>query len=422
MEYGLIGAKLGHSYSKAIHEALCGYRYELYSLPTEQQAREFLQKKAFRAINVTIPYKQLVIPYCAWLEPRSKAIGAVNTVVNRDGILHGYNTDYDGFLYLANQHGVDFRGKSVLILGTGGTSRTVHAVAKDQGAAEILFASRTGRDGALTYEQAQAQSQVQILINTSPAGMYPNTGECHIRPAGLPRLEAVLDVVYNPFKTELILRAEEAGIPCASGLEMLVAQALYAARQFTGRRIPSSKIQPIVRSIRAQRLNVCLVGMPSCGKSTIGRQLARALNRPFVDLDAEIEKAAGKSIPQIFEKRGENGFRALETETAARFGMGSGQIISCGGGVVKRPENVRALRQNGVIVFIDRPVELLKVGGNRPLSTSMDGLKQMEAERRPLYEAAADLCVKNSGEPFSRATKAAQEALYEAFGIERAQS
>ena len=191
MEYGLIGAKLGHSYSKAIHEALCGYRYELCSLPTEQQAREFLQKKAFKAINVTIPYKQLVIPYCAWLEPRAKAIGAVNTVVNRDGILHGYNTDYDGFLYLANQHGVDFRGKSVLILGTGGTSRTVHAVAKDQGAAEILFASRTGRDGALTYEQAQAQSQVQILINTSPAGMYPNTGECHIQPAGLPRLEAV---------------------------------------------------------------------------------------------------------------------------------------------------------------------------------------------------------------------------------------
>ena len=222
--------------------------------------------------------------------------------------------------------------------------------------------------------------------------------------------------------TELILRAEEAGIPCASGLEMLVAQALYAARQFTGRRIPSSKIQPIVRRIRAQRLNICLVGMPSCGKSTIGRQLAKALNRPLVDLDAEIEKAAGKTIPQIFEERGEEGFRALETKTAARFGMGSGQIISCGGGVVKRPENVRALHQNGVIVFIDRPVELLKVGGNRPLSTSMEGLKKMEAERRPLYEAAADLCVKNSGEPFSRATKAAQEALYEAFGIERAES
>ncbi len=419
MEYGLIGAKLGHSYSKPIHEALAGYRYELCPLPTREKAEEFLQKREFKAINVTIPYKQLVIPYCAWLEPKAKAIGAVNTIVNENGLLRGYNTDYDGFLYLAQRHGVDFNGRTVLILGTGGTSRTVAAVARDEGAAAVLFASRTAKPGALSYEQAQQRQEVQVIVNTTPAGMYPEPGVCHIQPAGFPRLEAVLDVVYNPFKTELLFRAEKAGVKCAGGLEMLVAQALFAARHFTGSDIPLQRIEPIRRQIFAQQANISLIGMPSCGKTTIGRQLAKAMGRPFVDLDSEIEKAAGRKIPEIFAAEGEGVFRDLEQQVTARVAMGSGRVISCGGGIVKRAANVKALRQNGLVVFIHRPVELLKVGGSRPLSTSREELARMEAQRRPLYEAAADITVKNDGEPFSKAARAAEEAVYEAFGIER---
>lgn len=419
MEYGLIGAALGHSYSKSIHEELCGYRYELCALPTEQQANAFFEAREFKAVNVTIPYKQLVIPHCVWLDEKAKTIGAVNTVVNRGGLLYGYNTDYDGFLYLAKRHGISFQGKTVLILGTGATSRTVRAVVQDEGAERILFASRTESGQALSYERAQTHTEVQIIINTSPAGMYPNVGICHIEPARFPKLEAVLDVVYNPFKTELLLRAEQAGIKAAGGLEMLVAQALYAARYFTGCSIPQEKIPPLCRKIAAQRANISLVGMPSCGKTTIGRKLARAMGRPFVDLDAEIQKAAGKKIADIFAQDGEEAFRDLEQAVTAQFSKGSGQIISCGGGVVKRDVNVRALRQNGIVVFIDRPVELLRVGGERPLSASVQHLRNMEQQRRPLYEAAADIRVENGGDCFDRAAKATQEAVYEIFGIER---
>ncbi len=419
MEYGLIGAALGHSYSKSIHEELCGYHYDLCPLPTEQQANAFFKAREFKAVNVTIPYKQLVIPHCVWLDEKAKSIGAVNTVVNRNGLLYGYNTDYDGFLYLAKRHGVSFQGKTVLILGTGATSRTVQAVVQDEGAAEILFASRSESARALSYAGAQERSDVQIIINTSPAGMYPEVGVCHIQPAGFPKLEAVLDVVYNPFKTEFLRRAEEAGVKAAGGLEMLVAQALYAAQHFTGQSIPEEKISPLCRKIASERANISLVGMPSCGKTTIGRQLAKAMNRPFVDLDAEIEKAAGKKIPDIFAEEGEEAFRDLEQAVTEQIAKGSGQIISCGGGVVKRAANVQALRQNGLVVFIDRPVELLRVGGNRPLSGSMEKLREMEEERRPLYEAAADIRVKNGGDAFDRAARAVREAVYEIFGVER---
>ena len=228
MEYGLIGSKLGHSYSKLIHEMLCGYRYDLCPLPTEEEARAFLTKRQFKAINVTIPYKRLVMEYCTYIDPRAKAIGAVNTVVNKNGLLYGYNTDYLGFAHLCDAHGVDFAGRTVLILGTGGTHNTTSAVARDKGAAKVLTVSRTpdAAKGQLSYEEA-VSSGAQIVINTTPAGMYPNVGVCSLDVARMPGLEAVLDVVYNPDKTELILRAEEAGVPVAvGGLEMLVAQAV----------------------------------------------------------------------------------------------------------------------------------------------------------------------------------------------------
>ena len=414
MEYGLIGSKLGHSYSKIIHEMLCGYRYDLCPLPTEEEARAFLTRRAFKAINVTIPYKRLVMGYCSYIDPRAKAIGAVNTVVNRNGLLYGYNTDYLGFAYLADAHGVEFAGRTVLILGTGGTHNTTSAVAKDKGAARVLTVSRhpDPEKGELSYAEA-VHSGADIVINTTPAGMYPNVGVCHLDVAAMPGLEAVLDVVYNPDKTELILRAEEAGVPVAvGGLEMLVAQAVYAAEYFLDRKFDDApaEIRAITAQLRKEQLNVALIGMPSCGKTTIGRALADRLGKRFVDLDEEIVRAAGCSIPDLFAAEGENGFRAREAEQTARFAREGRQVLSCGGGVVKRPENLRALRQNGVVLFIDRPLDALTVGGGRPLSTSAEALKTMEAQRRPLYLAAADAVIPNET-TVADAVAAALEAL-----------
>lgn len=416
MEYGLIGAKLGHSYSQLIHEQLCGYRYELCPLPTEEQARTFLKKRLFKAINVTIPYKKLAMEYCSFLDPRAKAIGAVNAIVNKNGLLYGYNTDYLGFLYLCQSHGVDFTGKTVLILGTGGTHNTTRAVAMDEGAARVLTVSRSPKADELSYEQA-VTSGAQIVINTTPAGMYPNVGVCPLDIAAMPGLEAVLDVVYNPERTELLLRAQECGVPItASGLEMLVAQAVYAAEYFLGQKFEDvpGEIRRVVSILRRDTLNIALIGMPSCGKSTIGRQLAKQLGRPFVDLDEEIVKADGRSIPDIFAAEGEDGFRAKETAIAQRFGKENGLVISCGGGIVKRPENLRALHQNGIVLFLDRPLDALTVGGGRPLSSSVDALREMETQRRPLYLAAADAVIPNTGS-IDAALQAAKEALDEIF-------
>ena len=414
MEYGLIGGKLGHSYSKTIHELLCGYSYELCPLPTEADARAFLQRRQFKAINVTIPYKKLVMEYCSFIDPRARAIGAVNTVVNKNGLLYGYNTDYLGFAYLADAHGVEFAGRTVLILGTGGTHNTTSAVAKDKGAARVLTVSRhpDPEKGELSYAEA-VHSGADIVINTTPAGMYPNVGVCHLDVAAMPGLEAVLDVVYNPDKTELILRAEEAGVPVAvGGLEMLVAQAVYAAEYFLDRKFDDApaEIRAITAQLRKEQLNVALIGMPSCGKTTIGRALADRLGKRFVDLDEEIVRAAGRSIPDLFAAEGEDGFRAREAEQTARFAREGRQVLSCGGGVVKRPENLRALRQNGVVLYIDRPLDALTVGGGRPLSTSAEALKAMEAQRRPLYLAAADAVIPNET-TVADAVAAALEAL-----------
>ena len=416
MEYGLIGAKLGHSYSKIIHEAVCGYSYELHPLPTEKEAHAFMQAKAFKAINVTIPYKKLVIPYCDEVEPRAAAIGAVNTVVNRDGKLYGYNTDYTGFAYLARCHGVKFAGAVVLVLGTGGTHNTVTAVCQDAGAKQVLTASRTGKDGALTYEEAQQHPEINIIINTTPAGMYPNNGSCLLDLHAFPKLEAVLDCVYNPFRTELLLRAEELGVPAYCGFEMLVAQAVYAAEYFLSRKFDDAagEIGRITAALRRDMLNVALIGMPSSGKSTVGRALAERLGKKFIDLDEEIVKADGRSIPDIFAAEGEDGFRAKESAQTARFAKEGRQLLSCGGGIIKRGENLRALHQNGVVLFLDRPLDALTVGGGRPLSSSTEALKKMEAARRPLYLAAADAVIPNSG-TVEDAVTAAMEALDEIF-------
>ena len=331
--YGLIGGKLGHSYSKIIHEKIADYTYELLPLPTEAEARTFMEKRAFAAINVTIPYKQFVIPYCDVVDPKAQAIGAVNTIVNRDGKLYGYNTDYAGFAYLAEAHGVDFAGKTVLILGTGGTHSTVTAVCRDGGAKEILTASRTGKGDALLYSEAMHRPDVQIIVNTTPCGMFPNVGQCLIDPKAFPALEAVLDVVYNPFRTELLLRAEDCGVTAAGGFEMLVAQAVFAAEHFTGRQLDTAGIIPAVsRELRHQLANVSIIGMPGCGKSTVGAALAKRLDKKFVDLDAEIERRTGHNIPDIFAQEGEDAFRRYEADVLAEVAKGNSQVIACGGG------------------------------------------------------------------------------------------
>ena len=394
--YGLIGAKLGHSYSKIIHEQLAGYQYELIPLPTEAEARAFMEKRAFTAINVTIPYKQLVIPYCDVVDPKAKEIGAVNTIVDRDGKLYGYNTVYTGFSYLARVHGVDFADKTVLILGTGGTHSTVEAVCRDGGAKEILSASRTGKYGALTYNEAMRRRDVQIIVNTTPCGMYPNVGQCMLAPTAFPELEAVLDVVYNPFRTELLLRAEEHGVKTAGGFEMLVAQAVYAAQYFTGRFYATDSVIPTAsRRLQHQLANISLIGMPGCGKSTIGAALAKRLNKTFVDLDEEIERRTGNNIPDIFAHEGEEAFRRYEAETLADIGKRTGQVIACGGGIIKTPANVHAMRQNGCVLWVQRPLGKLATGG-RPLSQGGAALKQLQAERTPLYRAAAHAVLDNS--------------------------
>ena len=414
MEYGLIGARLGHSYSKIIHEMVCGYSYELHPLPTEAETRAFLAARDFRAINVTLPYKQLVMEYCDEIEPRAAAIGAVNTVVNRGGRLYGYNTDYAGFAWLADAHGVCLQGRTVLILGTGGTHNTVTAVCRDRGAARILTASRTGRGGALTYEEAMRHPEVDVVVNTTPAGMYPNVGDCLVELTAFPHLEAVLDVVYNPFRTELLLRAEEAGVPAFCGFEMLVAQAVYAAEHFLDRKLDEGCIRTAHARLKRQLATVSLIGMPASGKTTVGRALAQRLGKRFVDLDDEIEQAAGMPIPEIFAREGEAGFRRWETAQAARFGRESGLVISCGGGVIKTPGNARLLRQNGPVLWLQRPLDALDVGGYRPLSTSAERLRQMQAERWPLYQAAADAVIRNDSD-LNAAIDAAERAFNEIY-------
>lgn len=391
MEYGLIGEKLGHSFSREIHQRLGGYDYRLQEL-TPAQLPAFLEKRDFRGVNVTIPYKQTVIPLLDEVDPKAAAIGAVNTIVNRRGRLYGYNTDYDGMAALARHAGLTLKNKNVLILGTGGTSRTAMTVAADLGAAEIRRVSRTGRGGAITYEQA-ADLPVQVLINTTPCGMYPG---CDGQPMDLSRfgwLEGVLDAVYNPLRTRLVLQARDNGARGQGGLYMLVAQAAAACRLFLDRPLPDGALDSVYRAIHGQKQNIVLTGMPGSGKSTVGRVLARQLDRELVDTDTEIIRLAKKPIPEIFAQRGERGFRDLESQVIQEVSRRTGLVIATGGGAILREENVRRLRQNGRIYFLDRPAEDILPTDDRPLARDMEAVRQRYAERYPRYTSTADAAV-----------------------------
>ena len=391
MEYGLLGEKLGHSFSPRIHRMLAGYDYRLLPTPPEEVASLF-RRGEFKGLNVTIPYKQTVIPLCDETDPRAAAIGAVNTVVNRGGRLTGYNTDLDGLIYLAKRAGVDMAGKKVVVLGSGGTSRTACAAAKELGAKEVAVISRKGENN---YGNISRHADAGVLINTTPVGMHPNCGAAPVRLDVFPRLTGVLDVVYNPLRTALVMEAEARGVPCSCGLPMLVAQARRAAELFTGESIPDNRLENVISELTAQVRNIVLIGMPGSGKSTIGRSLARRLGKKFIDVDRLIAAEARMPIPQIFAEKGEDGFRELESRITREAGAQTGCVISTGGGVVTRDENYPPLHQNGVIVHVTRSLDLLPKDG-RPISQSTD-LYELWAKRQPMYLAFADFEVDNSG-------------------------
>ena len=395
MEYGLIGEKLGHSFSREIHQRLGGYDYRLQEL-TPAQLPAFLEKRDFRGINVTIPYKQTVIPLLDEVDPKAAAIGAVNTIVNRRGRLCGYNTDYDGMAALARHAGLTLKNKNVLILGTGGTSRTAMTVAADLGAAEIRRVSRTGRGDAITYEQA-ADLPVQVLINTTPCGMYPG---CDGQPMDLSRfgwLEGVLDAVYNPLRTRLVQAGQERGVPAEGGLYMLAGQGVCASAIFLGKEFDPALTEGVYRAILGRKQNIVLIGMPSCGKTTVGRLLAERCGRRLIDTDEKIVERLGEPIAGFMARNGEAAFRDVEQEVVAGVADESGCVIATGGGAVLRQENLRLLRQNGLLVFLDRPLEKLMPTADRPLSASREALERRYRERYGLYVAAADLVVDASG-------------------------
>lgn len=383
--YGLLGETLGHSFSPQIHACLGDYEYKLFEVAPEDLG-DFLRSGSFEGLNVTIPYKKAVMPYLAEISENAKAIGSVNTItVLPNGTLRGDNTDYDGFLYLVRRSGIAVNGKKALVLGTGGASLPVKKVLSDLGAREIISISRTGENN---YQNLEKHFDADLIVNTTPVGMYPNNLQSPLSLDGFTQLSGVLDIVYNPQKTQLILDAEQRGIPAFSGLTMLVAQAKRAAELFLNTNIDDRKNDEIYETLSRQMKNIVLVGMPGCGKSTVGKALAKRLSRPFFDADQEIVKRAGKSIPEIFQTEGEAGFRKIETEVLFDLCRQSGAVIATGGGAVTVPKNHGILRQNSLVVFINRDIAVLPTNG-RPLSEQND-LHEMFRQRLPLYRAVCD--------------------------------
>lgn len=391
--YGLIGRKLGHSYSPWIHRQLGCRGYKLYELEPEE-LEGFLRRPDLGAVNVTIPYKRDVFRYMDVIDPAAGAIGAINTVVNRGGRLYGYNTDKYGLEYAVSRAGLDFRGKKVVILGSGGTSHTATAAALALGADKIVIISRSGEDN---YGNLERNADAGILINTTPVGMYPNCPASIVDLAAFPNLTGVMDVVFNPLRTELLMQAERLGIPHAGGLAMLAAQAKLAEEHFFGRPIDEAKIEIITKKLAKDAENIVLIGMPGCGKSTVGKFIAQLSGRKIVDVDRYIFAHTGRHPADIITSRGEAEFRRVETQALREICARGGQIVTTGGGCVTVPENYGILHQSGRIYRVDRPLEELSTHG-RPLSAGgLEGLRAMYKTRDPLYAGFADVTVKNDG-------------------------
>ena len=397
MRYGLIGEKLGHSFSKIIHEQLADYTYDLIPL-TKEELDIFMTEKQFSALNVTIPYKETVIPYLDEVNAHAMKIGAVNTIVNRDGKLTGYNTDFYGFRYMLQHNGIDVQNKKALVLGKGGASKAVIAVLEELGVKEILTVYYKENPETITYEECyQNHTDAEIIVNTTPVGMYPKADDCPIDLGRFPNLSGVADVVYNPLRTQLIIEAEKRGINAAGGLEMLVAQAKYAAEIFLDTKIEDNRIDEIHADLVKERSNLVLIGMSGGGKTSLGRKAAKKLGKAFVDTDEEIVKRIGMPIADFFAQEGEAAFREIETEVLHEFSAQNNLVISTGGGIVKNPLNVEYLKRNGHIIWLKRDAELLQSGHGRPLAPDKTATIKLYEERLPLYTAAADAIAENNG-------------------------
>lgn len=413
--YGLLGAKLKHSFSREIHKAIGGYDYDLIEL-TESGLRDFLTRKEFSAVNVTIPYKKTVIPYLDELTEEAAAIGAVNCIRNDGGRLTGHNTDFGGLKALLLRLNADINGNKILIAGTGGTSDTAAAVCRSMGASAIIRASRApgmqespSQSETVTYAAAaDKHSDASVIINTTPCGMYPEIFESPINLDSFDHAKTVIDVIYNPLRTKLVSSALRRGIRAEGGLYMLVAQAVKASEFFFGKRYENGLTDSIYDKTYRQKSNIILTGMPSCGKTTIAGLLAKKTGRPVYDIDAIIEKKAGMKISDIFARYGEKHFRDLETEAIREAAAVSSSVIATGGGAVLREENIRALKMNGEIFFIDRDPSLLTPTDDRPLARNSAAVRERYAERYPLYISTADHRTENNG-PAEKAADAILE-------------
>ena len=393
MKYGLIGEKLGHSFSKEIHERL-GYGYELLEIaPSDLES--FICEKNFLGINVTMPYKSAVMPYLDEIDGPAKKIGAVNTIVNREGRLYGYNTDYYGMKELLYRAEIDPKGKKVAILGSGGTSKTAYALFSDLGAKKIIVVSRSGK---INYDNLYDKYfDTEIIVNTTPVGMFPDIFKkpCDIKK--FKKLCGVIDAVYNPLDTTIVKEAKKRGIKAASGLYMLVGQAVIASGLFIGTSYPSHTIDIVYEGIKAEKENIVLIGMPSSGKSTIGKILARLMGCKFIDTDEIIEEKIKMPIKDFFLLNGEEKFRRIESQVIKEIAGMTGCVISTGGGVVLKDKNISALKYNGKILFIDRPLDKLVATDSRPLSSTKKDLERLYNERYPLYKKHCDLHIDADG-------------------------
>ena len=409
-QYGCIGKKLTHSFSKEIHARLADYEYELIEL-TEEEIPAFFAAKNFEAINVTIPYKQTVIPYLDSVSTVAQRIGAVNTIVQRDGKLYGYNTDYYGMTALIRRIGVDLQGKKVLVLGTGGTSKTARVVATDLGASEVLTVSRRKTEEYITYEEAASlHGDAQVIINTTPVGMYPDCGSTPMDIACFERLEGVIDAVYNPLCTNLVLDAKARGIKAEGGLYMLVMQAVVAVEKFLDTPIEQETADRVFASVLAAKENIVLTGMPGSGKSTVGKRL-RIEGFTFVDTDTEIERRCGCTIRELIAAKGETYFRDLESQVIRDVSAESCRIISTGGGAILREENLRCLQRNGKLFFLDAALSRLRATGDRPLSNTPDKLAKLYDQRVDRYRATADVIVPDMETPEAEAAYILEKRL-----------
>ena len=397
MRYGLLGERLGHSFSRDIHNSLGNYSYDLIEVSREE-LEGFIKEKDFGGVNVTIPYKGTVIPYLDKIDERAKAIGAVNTIVNRGGELIGYNTDFFGMVKLIDHAKIYLKDKVVAILGTGGTSRTALAVAEHLGGREIFKVSRSAKEDAISYEELyRIADRVDVIINTTPSGMFPDINSSAVDISSFTRLSGVIDAVYNPLRTKLIIDAQKRGIRAEGGLYMLVAQAVRASELFIGENYDEKTIDKIYRRILRDKENIVLIGMPASGKSTIGRILEKKLSRKAFDSDKIIERNEKRSIPEIFRHSGEAVFRDIEAEVIATLSLETGAVISTGGGSILRSESVDNLKKNGRLYFIDRPLSQLIPTSSRPLASTAEDIEKRFNERYGIYSSAADARIDADG-------------------------